>query len=146
MYKNVWSPYKGKTLIARPDDRDEAQENDKYAVGIYKKNELICHTPLEFSSPLYQFFQASAENCINFEVIGKRKHEVGLVVQAKCNTFTRKKDTMVLNEKLARRKKLSKSCLELKHQRKNIYRVFPVYQYQNRIQEIIKLHAVSCHF
>ena len=28
---------KGKTLIAEPDNRDEAQENDKYAVGIYKK-------------------------------------------------------------------------------------------------------------
>ena len=146
MYKNVWSPYKGKTLIAQPDDRDEAQENDEYAVGICKKNELVCHTPLEFSSPLYHFLQASAENCINVEVFGKRKHDVGLAVLAKCNTFTRKKIAMVLSEKLAKRIKLSKSGLELKHKRKNIYRVFPVYQYQNRIQEIIKLHAVSCHF
>ena len=39
VYKNVWSPYKGETLIAQPDNRDEAQENDKYAVGIYKKND-----------------------------------------------------------------------------------------------------------
>ena len=27
--KNVWSPYKGETLIAQLDHRDEAQENDK---------------------------------------------------------------------------------------------------------------------
>ena len=48
VYKNVWSPHKGETLIAQPDNRDEAQENDKYAVGIYKKNddgskELVGH-------------------------------------------------------------------------------------------------------
>ena len=76
---------KGKTLIAEPDNRDEAQENDKYAVGIYKKKndaskELVGHAPVEFSSLLHHFLQASAENCINAEVIGKRKREVGLVV------------------------------------------------------------------
>ena len=27
--KNVWSPYKGETLKAQLDHRDEAQENDK---------------------------------------------------------------------------------------------------------------------
>ena len=37
------------------------------------------------------------------------------------NAFTRnKKIAMVLDEELARRNKLYKSCLELKHQRKNI--------------------------
>ena len=66
VYKIVWSPYKGETLIAQPDNRDEAQENDKYAVGIYKKNndgskELVGHAPVEFSSLLYHFLQASAE-------------------------------------------------------------------------------------
>ena len=122
IYKIVWSPYKGETMIAQPDNRDEAQENDKYAVGIYKKNndgskELVGHVPVEFSSLLHHFLQASAEHCINVEVIGKRKREVELVVPAKYNAFTRKKH-----------KKLYKSCLELKHQRKNIYRMFPVYQ------------------
>ena len=134
VYKNVWSPYKGETLIAQPDNRDEAQENDKYAVGIYKKNddgskELVGHAPVEFSSLLYHFLQASAENCINVEVIEKRKREVGLVVPAKYNAFTRnKKIAVVLDEELAKCKKLYRSCLELKHQRKNIYRMFPVYQ------------------
>ena len=56
-YKNVWSPYKKETLIVQPDNRDEVQENDKYAVGIYKKNhdgskELVGHAPVEFSSLL----------------------------------------------------------------------------------------------
>ena len=60
--------------------------------------------------------------------MGKRKHEVRLVVPAKCNAFTRsKKIAMVLAEGLAKLKKLYKSYLELKHQRKNIYRMFPVY-------------------
>ena len=78
---------------------------------------MVGHAPVEFSSLLYHFLQASAENCINVEVIGKRKREVGLVVPAKYNTFTRnKKMTMVLDEELAKHKKLYKSCLELKYQ------------------------------
>ena len=104
---------RGETLIAQPDNRDEAQENDKYAVGIYKKNddgskELVGHVPVELSSlVLYHFLQASAENCISVEVIGKRKREVGLAVPAKCNAFTRnKKIAMVLDEELAKCKKL----------------------------------------
>ena len=134
VYKNVQSPYKGETLIAQPDNRDEAQENDKCAVSIYKKNdngskELVGHVPIEFSSLLYHFLQVSAENCINVEVIGKRKREGALVVPAKYNAVTRnKKIAMVLDEELAKRKNLHKSYLELKHQWKNIYIMFPVYQ------------------
>ena len=40
---------------------------------------------------MFGFLQASAENCINLEVIGKRKFEVGLAVLAKYNAFTRNK-------------------------------------------------------
>ena len=90
--------------------------------------ELVGHAPVEFSSLLYHFLQAIAENCINVEVIGKRKPEVGLAVPVKYSAFTRnKKIAMVLDKELAKRKNLYKSCLELKHQRKNIYRMFPVY-------------------
>ena len=76
--KNVWSPYKREKLTAQPDNLDKVQENDKHAVGIYKKNdagskELVGHAPVEFSSLLYHFLYASAENYINVEVIGKRK-------------------------------------------------------------------------
>ena len=107
MYKNVWRPYKWETLIAQPDNGDEALENDTYAVGIYKKNDdgskdLIGHAPVEFSSLLYHFLQASAKNCINVEVIGIRKRETELVVPAKYNAFARNKTiTMVLDEELA---------------------------------------------
>ena len=90
---------------------------------------MVGHAPVEFSSLLYHFLQASAENCIYVEVIGKRKREVGLAVPAKYNAFTRnKKIAVVLDDELAKRKNLYKSYLELKHQRKNIYRMFPVYQ------------------
>ena len=62
MYKNVWRPYKGGTLIAQSDNRDEAQRNDKYAVSSYEKNddgskELVGHALVEFSS----LFQVIAE-------------------------------------------------------------------------------------
>ena len=90
---------------------------------------MVGHVPVEFSSLLYHFLQASAENCMNVEVIGKRKRDVGLVVPARYNAFTRnKKIAMVLDKERAKRKKVYKSCLEPKHQRKNIYRMFPVYQ------------------
>ena len=76
---------------------------------------MVGHAPIEFSSLLYHFRQASAENCINVEVTGNRKREVGLVVPAKYNAFTKnKKIAMVLDEELAKRKKLYKSRLELK--------------------------------
>ena len=89
-------PLLGETLIAHPDNREEAQEYDKYAVGIYKKNndgseELVGHAPIELSSLLYHFLQASAENCVNVEIIGKRKREVGLVVPAKYDVLTKNK-------------------------------------------------------
>ena len=76
--KNFWSPYKKENLIAQPDNLVEAKENDKHAVGIYKKNdggskELAGQAPIEFSSLLFHFLYANAANCINIEVIGKRK-------------------------------------------------------------------------
>ena len=66
---------------------------------------MVGHAPVEFSSLLYRFLQASGENCINVELIGKRKREVGLVVPTKYNTRN-KKIAMVLDEELARLKKL----------------------------------------
>ena len=126
VYKNVWSPYVGETLVAHPDDREEAREYDKYAIGIYKKNmdcseELVGHAPVELSSLLYHFLQASSDNCINVRVIGKRKREIGLVVPAKYDALTKSKEmSMVLDKELSSRKNLYKSYLELKHQQKKI--------------------------
>ena len=57
MYKNVWSPYVGEVLLANLDDRPEALEYDKFAVGIYNENEegekeLVGHVPVELESDL----------------------------------------------------------------------------------------------
>ena len=140
VYKNVRSPYKGETLIAQPDNWDEAQNNDKHAVDIYEKNddgskELVGHPPVEFSSLLYHFLQASAENCINVVVTWKTKLEVGLVVPVKCNAFTRNKNVaIVLDEELPKRKRLYKSCLELKHQRKKFIGCFLYINNNDRIE------------
>ena len=39
VYKSIWSPYAGETLMAYPVDQSEALEYDKFAVGIYKIKE-----------------------------------------------------------------------------------------------------------
>ena len=84
---------------------------------------------------------------MNVEVIGKRKLEVGLVVPAKYDPFTRNKQiAMILDEELAKWKKLYKSCLELKHQLKNIYRMLPAYQ-QNTVsteQNTVNYQIACC--
>ena len=91
---------------------------------MYQKNWLTMRR-LSFQA---HFLQASTENCINVEVIGKRKRGVGLIIPAKCNAFTRNgKIAMTLDKKLTKHQKLYKSCLELKHQLKNIYGKFPLY-------------------
>ena len=101
VYKSIWSPYAGETLMAHPDDRPEALEYDKSAVGIYKikekekdieeQKELVGHVPVELSNLIYHFFNASLENRMTVEVTGKRKREVGLVVPAKFNALTKDK-------------------------------------------------------
>ena len=60
VYKSIWSPYAGETLMEYPDDRPEALEYDKFAVGIYKikekekdikeQKELVGHAPVELVS------------------------------------------------------------------------------------------------
>ena len=72
VYKSIWSPYAGETLMAYPDDRPEALEYDKSAVGICKIKEkekdmeelkkLVGHVPVELSSLVYHFLNASSEN------------------------------------------------------------------------------------
>ena len=121
-----------------PDDRPEALEYDKFAVGTYKikdkekdveeQKELVGHVPVELSSVIYHFLNASSENQMTVEVTGKRKREVELVVLAKFNALTKdKKSAKVLDKELFKRKTRYKSCLELIHQQKNVYRMFPIY-------------------
>ena len=138
VYKSIWSPYAGETLMAYPDDRPEALEYDKFAAGIYKikekekdmeeQKELFGHVPVELLSLIYHFLNATSENRMTVEVTGKRKREVGLVVPAKFNALTKdKKTAKVLDKELFKRKTRYKSCLELIHQQKNVYCMFPFY-------------------
>ena len=133
VYKSIWSPYAGETLMAYPDDRPEALEYDKFAVGIYKikekeQKELIGHVPVELSSLIYHFSNASSGNRMTTEVTGKCKREVGLVASAKFNALTKdKKTAKVLDKELFKRKTRYKPCLELINQKKNVYRMFPIY-------------------
>ena len=138
VYKSIWSPYAGEAIMTYPDDQPESLEYDKFAVGIYKikekekdmeeQKELAGHVPVELSSLIYHFWNASSENRITVEVTGKRKREVGLVVRAKFNALTKdKKTARVLDKELFKMKTRYKSCLELMHQQKNVYLMFPIY-------------------
>ena len=101
VYKSIWSPYTGETLMAYPDDRLEALEYDKCAIGAYKikekekdmeeQKELVGHVPVELSSLIYHFLNATSKNRMTVEVTGKRKREVGQVVPAKFNALTKDK-------------------------------------------------------
>ena len=121
-----------------PDDQPEALEYNKFAVGIYKikekeadmeeQKELVGHVPVELWSLIYHFLNASSENRMAVEVTGKRKREVRFVVPAKFNDLTKdKKTAKVLDKELFKRKARYKSCLELIHQQKNVYCMFPIY-------------------
>ena len=104
VYKSIWTPCVGESLVAHRDDRSEALQYDKFAIGTYKKNEegmeeLVGHVPIELSSLLYHFLSEGPDNHLAIEVTGKRKREVGLVVPAKFTALTKdKRVAMVLDE------------------------------------------------
>ena len=66
------------------DERPEALEYDKFALGIYnlynenegREKKLVGHVPVELSSLIYHFLNASSENKFTVEVTGKTKREV----------------------------------------------------------------------
>ena len=134
VYKSIWTSSIGQVLLAQPDERKEALDYDKYAVGIFKRHEednsklsLVGHKPVELSKLLNQFLKADTGNCIYVEVIciyveviGKRKREVGLVVPAKFSAHTKCSHTArVFDEQLLKMKEYF-STLEFKHRKKRI--------------------------
>ena len=56
-----------------------------------EQKELVGHVPVDQSSLIYQFLNATSKNRMTVEVTGKRKREVGLVVPAKFNALTKDK-------------------------------------------------------
>ena len=86
---------------------------------------LIGYAPLELSSLLYHFLNSDQKNFIRATVTGKRKREIGLVVSAKYDCYTKDKRTFsVLDEEIKKRKTKYKT-LEIHHQKKYVYRKFP---------------------
>ena len=61
VYKATWSPVMNEVLICKKDNREEAQEYDSNAVGVYKNIakrddlELVGHVPVELSRELAGF-------------------------------------------------------------------------------------------
>ena len=107
-----------------------------YAIGTHKKkdddrDELAGHAPAEISTLLYHFLRATvvmATIYLKVEVLRKRKREVRLVVPAKYNAFTTKRQiAKILDTKLSTRKELF-VLLELILKEKRSYCSFLIYQ------------------
>ena len=64
VYKEVRDAAIGEMLEATSDDREEAKEYDKYPVGLYKKDILSGHMPIEISSLCFHFINQDPRNKI----------------------------------------------------------------------------------
>ena len=67
VYKDVWTPCNEDVLICKKDDRQEAIEFDKNAVGVYKKTStddqlLVGHIPIELSRIMAGFLSCCFDN------------------------------------------------------------------------------------
>lgn len=116
VYKASWTPEFGEKLICFKDNRSEALEYDKHAIGVYKKvdkpdekQKLVGHVPIECSSLLDYFLQADSSNRIVAIVEGKRKREIGLVVPGKFICFTKqlRQANILFNELVEKKTKYS---------------------------------------
>ena len=76
------------------DTREEANDYDKYAIGVYREQKteqietekeriLVGHIPIEISQLLYHFLNAHPSNKLWAMSTGKREREIGLVVPAR---------------------------------------------------------------
>ena len=87
VYKQTWTPSLGEILQCKKDNRQEALDHDEHAVGVYKfesdyaETMLVGHVPIELSMLLSRFLKASEKNAVEVKVCGKRRREVGLVIQ-----------------------------------------------------------------
>ena len=127
VYKEVWDATIGEMLEAASDDREEAKEYNKYAVGLCKRDLLVEHIPIEISSLCFHFINQGPGNKIKALITGKRRREIGLVVPAKLIFITNnKRFSEVLENKLIKRKNKFLT-VTLKVKKKGVYRKFPFY-------------------
>ena len=89
VYHTGWTPEIGERLICLKDNRSEAMEHNKHAIGVYKrvdkpdeKPKLVGHIPIECSALLDYFLNANNSNKMVTAVTGKRKCEIVVVGRA----------------------------------------------------------------
>ena len=96
----------------KPDTLTEALEHDRFAIVVVKVEDngtelLMGHVPIEISSFLYHFLKKDTSNCIRANVTGKRMREIGLVVPASFEAYTKSiKDAITLDKEMAKRKEM----------------------------------------
>ena len=96
----------GEKPEAVKDTHEEAIVNDKYAAGLYRRDRLVGHIPIEVSSLMYHLLNESIENFIEGMTIGKIMQEVGLAVPLKYAVVnTDKMTAMIILSKLTKKKK-----------------------------------------
>ena len=88
--KETWRAKIGQRLIYHADG--EAVHYDKNALGVYiqfsANEQLVGHVPIELSTLLSYFLNASIDHQLTSVVTGKRMREIGLVVPAKFVAYT----------------------------------------------------------
>ena len=65
IYKTIWRAFIGQELIAKPDEREEALDCDKFSIGVFKsKEDLVLEglVPIEMSSSLYSYLKSDKDN------------------------------------------------------------------------------------
>ena len=86
-------------LICKKDNREEAQEYDSNAVGVYKDIaerddlELAGQVPVELSRVLAGFLASNESKSLTVQVCRKRRREVSLVIPGCSNARTSRKKT-----------------------------------------------------
>ena len=104
---------------------EEPKEQDKYAVGLYKKDILVGHIPIEISSLCFHFISQDPGNKIKALTTGKQLREIGLFVLAKLDFLINNKQSLeVLENDLVKRKNKFPT-LTLKFKKKGVYYTFP---------------------
>lgn len=71
-----WSNWRS---LVKPDNLKETLEYDRYAMGIFKTNQVV---DVQQVLPIYYNVREDKSNSIKVNIIGKRKIEVGLVIPA----------------------------------------------------------------
>ena len=91
----------GETMNTKPDNREDAKDYDKFAIGVYKGDLLVDHVPIETSSLCCHFLNNNEQNILTAIVTEERNREVGLVVPAKLFFQTQKTENLVKHWKLS---------------------------------------------